>query len=46
VWIALSRQRDEQPSPLPRARAWADSRVRRIYAGTNEFKKELISRSL
>ncbi len=30
----------------PIARAWADSRVQRIYAGTNEIMKELISRSL
>ena len=27
-------------------RAWADARVQRIYAGTNEIMKELISRSL
>jgi alkylation response protein AidB-like acyl-CoA dehydrogenase len=26
------------------ARAWADARVQRIYAGTNEIMKELISR--
>jgi len=25
---------------------WADSRVQRIYAGTNEIMKELIARSL
>ena len=30
----------------PVARAWADSRVQRIYAGTNEIMKEIISRSL
>ena len=30
----------------PIARAWADSRVQRIYAGTNEIMKELISRNL
>ncbi|MBD9416797.1 acyl-CoA dehydrogenase family protein [Pseudomonas sp. PDM16] len=30
----------------PIARAWADSRVQRIYAGTNEIMKEIISRSL
>lgn len=30
----------------PIARAWADSRVQRIYAGTNEIMKELISRTL
>ena len=28
------------------ARAWADSRVQRIYAGTNEIMKELIARSV
>jgi len=28
------------------ARAWADSRVQRIYAGTNEIMKELIARSI
>ena len=27
-------------------RAWADSRVQRIYAGTNEIMKELIARSV
>jgi acyl-CoA dehydrogenase len=27
-------------------RSWADSRVQRIYGGTNEIMKELISRSL
>jgi len=31
---------------FPIARAWADSRVQRIYAGTNEIMKELIARSL
>lgn len=30
----------------PIARAWADSRVQKIYAGTNEIMKELISRTL
>ena len=30
----------------PIARMWADSRVQRIYAGTNEVMKELIARSL
>jgi acyl-CoA dehydrogenase len=30
----------------PIARAWADARVHRIYAGTNEIMKELIGRSL
>ncbi len=30
----------------PIARAFADSRVQRIYAGTNEIMKELISRTL
>lgn len=28
------------------ARAWADARVQRIYAGTNEIMKELISRKV
>lgn len=28
------------------ARAWADARVQRIYAGTNEIMKELIARSV
>jgi acyl-CoA dehydrogenase len=28
------------------ARAWADARVHRIYAGTNEIMKELIGRTL
>lgn len=28
------------------ARAWADARVQKIYAGTNEIMKELIARSL
>jgi len=30
----------------PIARAWADSRVQRIYAGTNEIMKEIIGRAL
>jgi acyl-CoA dehydrogenase len=30
----------------PITRAWADARVQRIYGGTNEIMKELISRSL
>ena len=30
----------------PIARAWADARVHRIYAGTNEIMKELIGRAL
>lgn len=30
----------------PIARLWADSRVQKIYGGTNEIMKELISRSL
>lgn len=30
----------------PIARAWADARVQRIYGGSNEIMKELISRSL
>lgn len=30
----------------PIARMWADSRVQRIYAGTNEIMKELIARSI
>jgi len=30
----------------PIARAWADARVQRIYGGTNEIMKELISRAL
>src|SRR5690554_6094017 len=29
----------------PLARAWADSRVQRIYAGTNEIMKEIVARS-
>jgi acyl-CoA dehydrogenase len=28
------------------ARAWADARVQRIYAGTNEIMKELIARHI
>ena len=30
----------------PVARAWADARVQRIYAGTNEIMKEIIARAL
>jgi acyl-CoA dehydrogenase len=30
----------------PIARAWADARVQRIYGGTNEIMKELISRQM
>ena len=30
----------------PIARAWADARVHRIYAGTNEIMKYIIGRSL
>jgi len=30
----------------PIARMWTDSRVHRIYAGTNEILKELIASSL
>ena len=30
----------------PVARAWADSRIQRIYGGTNEIMKEIIARSL
>ena len=30
----------------PIARMWADSRVQRIHAGTNEIMKELIASSL
>lgn len=30
----------------PIARMWADQRVQKIYAGTNEIMKEIISRSL
>ncbi|NDB14124.1 MAG: acyl-CoA dehydrogenase [Betaproteobacteria bacterium] len=30
----------------PVARAWADARVQRIYGGTNEIMKEVISRSI
>ena len=31
---------------VPIARNWADARVHRIYAGTNEVMKHIISRSL
>ena len=31
---------------FPIARAWADARVQRIYAGTNEIMKEVIGRAL
>ena len=30
----------------PIARAWADARVQRIYAGTNEIMKEIIARAM
>ena len=30
----------------PIARAWEDARVQRIYGGTNEIMKEIISRAL
>ncbi len=30
----------------PIARAWADSRVQKIYAGTNEIMKEIVARAL
>lgn len=30
----------------PIARAWADSRVQKIYAGTNEIMKEIVARSI
>ncbi|BES72617.1 acyl-CoA dehydrogenase family protein [Marinobacter nanhaiticus D15-8W] len=30
----------------PVARAWADSRVQRIYAGTNEIMKEIVARTI
>ncbi len=30
----------------PIARAWADARVQRIYAGTNEIMKEIIARAI
>jgi alkylation response protein AidB-like acyl-CoA dehydrogenase len=30
----------------PIARAWADARVQRIYGGTNEIMKEVISRQM
>ena len=29
----------------PIARAWADSRVQKIYAGTNEIMKEIVARA-
>jgi acyl-CoA dehydrogenase len=31
---------------FPIARAWADARIQRIYAGTNEIMKEIIGRGL
>jgi len=31
---------------FPIARAWADARIKRIYAGTNEIMKEIIGRGL
>ncbi len=31
---------------FPIARAWADSRIHRIYAGTNEIMKEIVARTL
>ena len=30
----------------PIARAWADARVQKIYAGTSEIMKEIIARSM
>ena len=33
-------------SEYPIARAYADTRVSRIYGGTNEIMKELIARSM
>jgi alkylation response protein AidB-like acyl-CoA dehydrogenase len=30
----------------PIARAWADSRVQRIYGGSNEIMREIIGRTL
>jgi len=30
----------------PIARSWEDARVQRIYGGTNEIMKEIISRTL
>ena len=30
---------------FPIARAWADARIHRIYAGTNEIMKQIISRN-
>ena len=30
----------------PIARAWADARVQKIYAGTSEIMKEIIARSI
>ena len=29
----------------PICRAWADSRVQKIYAGTNEIMKEIVARA-
>jgi acyl-CoA dehydrogenase len=31
---------------IPITRMWADARVHRIYAGTNEIMRDLIARSL
>jgi acyl-CoA dehydrogenase len=33
-------------SEYPIARAWADSRVQRIYGGSNEIMREIIGRTL
>jgi acyl-CoA dehydrogenase len=44
--MAKSWGTDLQCKVLPIARAWADARVQRIYAGTNEIMKEIIARSL
>jgi alkylation response protein AidB-like acyl-CoA dehydrogenase len=42
LWLAAYGYMDEYPV----ARAWADARVTKIWAGTNEIMKELIGRSL